>query len=161
MRPRGLVLFGVLRPFFSFLAKQHVSDAYLHIRENPEGCCTKFYYKHFTDLLIVIMYSNSPGELYKQDTKCRISPVIPGFQLSYKIETWVHLRLKRQYMNFYKCTAVCHGINPTVYTNHKNTVLLVGAKGMTCNNLLSMLQVKTKFRLKFFSLGWFWIYFVS
>ena len=87
MRPRGLVLFGVLRPFFSFLAKQHVSDAYLHITENPEGCCTKFYYKHFTDLLIVIMYSNSPGELCKQDTKCRISPVIPGFQLSYKIET--------------------------------------------------------------------------
>ena len=58
-------------------------------------------------------------------------------------------------MNFYIYTAVCHGINPTVYTNHKNTVLLAGAKGMTGNNLLSMLQVKTKFRLKFFNLGWF------
>ena len=54
----------------------------LHIRENPEECCMKFYYKHFTDLLIVIMYSNSPGERYKEDTKCRTSPVIPGFQLS-------------------------------------------------------------------------------
>ena len=82
MRPRGLVLFGVLRPFFSFLAKQRVSDEYLHARENPEGCCLKFYYKHFTVLLIVIMYSNSPGELYKEDTKCRTSPVIPGFQSS-------------------------------------------------------------------------------
>ena len=29
----------------------------------------KFCYKHFTDLLLVIMYSNSPGELYKEDTK--------------------------------------------------------------------------------------------
>ena len=52
-------------------------------------------------------------------------------------------------MNFYMCTAVCQGINPTLYTNHKNTVL-AGAKGMTCNNLLPMLQVKIKFRLKFF-----------
>ena len=55
-------------------------------------------------------------------------------------------------MNFYICTAVCQGINPTVYTSYKNTVM-AGAKEMTCNNLLSMLQVKIKFRLKFFNLG--------
>ena len=69
MCPRGPVLFGVLSPFFSFSAKQRVSDAYLRVPENPEGCCMKFCYKHFTDLLLVIMYSNSPGELYKEDTK--------------------------------------------------------------------------------------------
>ena len=36
MRPRGPVLFGILRPFLSFSAKQRVSDAYLRVRENPD-----------------------------------------------------------------------------------------------------------------------------